>query len=148
MIKNKVYGRNIGPKFVFRVSICHSVCVDLIYKKKLRKNHDTKHPRLQIEDQSKSIESLTREALIFGVGLDFNQLRELIQELLTLLKESNHARYCPPSWENCYPETTFVRRFAVRNKISLRRTMALSGARAHFSMYDLDQWFANIREIC
>ena len=81
-----------------------------------------------------------------GVGQDFDQLKSVIQELLIELKKADKERYIPPTWENCYPEDTFVRRFADRNSISLRRTMALSAARARLTVYDLEQWFLNITE--
>lgn len=81
-----------------------------------------------------------------GVGLDFDQLKSVIQELLIELKKADKERYIPPTWDNCHPEDTFVRRFADRNNISLRRTMALSAARACLTVYDLKQWFSHIKE--
>ena len=38
-----------------------------------------------------------------GVGLDFDQLKSVIQELLIELKKADKERYIPPTWENCYP---------------------------------------------
>ena len=49
------------------------------------------------EEEKRRIVDYVTNRVNLAVGLDFNQLRELIQELLTKLKESNHARYCPPS---------------------------------------------------
>ena len=78
-------------------------------------------------DEEAQIVQFVRARVELGVGLSFKQLL-VIQELLARLKSVNPERYCPPSWNNFYPEETFVRRLAKRNSISLRRTMALSAA--------------------
>ena len=98
------------------------------------------------QDEEAQIADFVKARVELGVGLSFHQLCLVIQELLARLKSVNPERYCPPSWENCYPEETFVRRLAERNGISLRRTMALSAARAVLTVSDLDSWFSNIKE--
>ena len=97
-------------------------------------------------DEEKRIVQFVTDRVNLGVGLDFDKLKSVIQELLIELKKADKERYIPPTWENCYPEDTFVRRFADRNRISLRRTMGLSAARARLTVYDLEQWFSNIKE--
>ena len=71
-------------------------------------------------DEEKRIVQFVTDRVNLGVGLDFDQLKSVI--LLIELKKVDKERYIPPTWENCYPEDTFVRRFADRNRISLRRT--------------------------
>ena len=98
-----------------------------------------------IEEEAQIVQ-FVRGRVELGVGLSFKQLCLVIQELLAKLKSVNPERYCPPSWNNFYPEETFVRRLAERNNISLRRTMALSAARAVLTVSDLDSWFSHIKE--
>ena len=98
------------------------------------------------EEEENQITNFVKKRVELGVGLDFNQLCLVIQELLTRLKKVNPERYSPPTWVNFYPDESFARRFATRNGLSLRRTMALSAARDCLSVYDLDEWFKHIME--
>ena len=98
------------------------------------------------DDEEKRIVKFVTDRVNLGVGVDFHQLSCVLQELLLELSKGDKERHIPASWVKCYPESTFVRRFAERNNISLRRTMALSHARACLTVYDLKLWFSNIRE--
>ena len=99
-----------------------------------------KQSKVFTTDEEKRIVQFVTDRVNLGAGVDIDQLKSVIQELLIELKKADKERYIPPTWENCYPEDTFVRRFADRNRISLRRTMALSAARARLTPYDLKQW--------
>ena len=77
------------------------------------------------KDEEERIVQFVIDRVNLGVGVDFHQLSLIIQELLIELKKGDKERYIPPSWEKCYPQDTFVRRFADRNNISLREAIKL-----------------------
>ena len=54
-------------------------------------------------DEEKRIVQFVTDRVNLGVGLDFDQLKSVIQELLIELKKADKERYIPPTWENCYP---------------------------------------------
>ena len=73
--------------------------------------------------EEKRIVQFVTDRANLGVGVDFHQLSLIIQELLIELKKGDEERYIPPTWEKCYPQDTFVRRFTDRNNISLREAI-------------------------
>ena len=80
------------------------------------------------------------ERMSLGCGLDFHQLCMTIQELIGMLRVANPDRKFFTKWDSDFPEESYVRRFMKRHKLVLRRTMALSNARAMLTPVDLDNW--------
>ena len=81
------------------------------------------------EEENKLKEFVT-ERLSLGCGLDFHQLCLTIQELIGRLRVANPDRQFSTDWDSDYPNDSWARRFMERHKLVLRRTMALSNARA------------------
>ena len=95
------------------------------------------------EEEAKIVQHVS-DRLSVGCGIDFKQLCSVMQELANTLQASNPDREFPSSWVSNYPETSFVRRFIKRNNLVMRRTMALSTARAMLTFSDLDNWFKDV----
>ena len=75
-----------------------------------------------------------------GCGLSFEQLGLLLQEVFIGLKEANSSRMTGFETSNQLPHTNWVRRFAERNSICLRRTVEISKGRQILTSQDLDLW--------
>ena len=68
----------------------------------------------------------------------------VMQELANTLQAPNPDREFPSSWESNYPQESFVRRFIKQNNLVMRRTNALSKARAELTVLDLDSWYKDV----
>lgn len=96
------------------------------------------------EEENKLKEFVT-ERLSLGCGLDYHQLCLTIQELIGRLRVANPDRQFS-DWDSDFPPECYVRRFMSRHQLVLRRTMALSNARAMLTPADLDNWFADVNK--
>ena len=75
-----------------------------------------------------------------GCGLTFEQLGVLIQEVLLGIKEANSDRMTGFEDNNQLPYLNWMRRFAERNNIGLRRSMEISKGRQILTAEDLSMW--------
>ena len=79
-----------------------------------------------------------------GYGVTWEGLRCLLQEVLLSLLAANPSRKTGLEQQNQLPHLSWVRRFAERNKLSLRKTSQISKGRAVISPADIKLWFADI----
>ena len=91
------------------------------------------------EEEKKIIDHIVWKQEI-GCGLTFEQLGLLVQEVLLGLKEANPDRVTGFEGTNQLPYSMWLRRFAERNDICLRRSMEISKGRQCLTQYDLDSW--------
>ena len=75
-----------------------------------------------------------------GCGLSWLQLQLLLQEVMQSLKNSNKERITGYEDQNHLPNIHFVRRFATRHSLTLRKTLEISKGRAVCTVADLEQW--------
>ena len=94
---------------------------------------------LSHEEESRIIAHVTWRQEI-GCGLSFEQLGLLLQEVFLGLKEANSSRMTGFETSNQLPHTNWVRRFAERHSICLRRTVEISKGRQILTSQDLDLW--------
>ena len=91
------------------------------------------------EEEKKIIDHIVWKQEI-GCGLTLEQLGLLVQEVLLGLKEANPDRVTGFEETNQLPYYNWVRRFAERNDISLRRSIEISKGRQCLTEFDLDSW--------
>ena len=94
-------------------------------------------------EEENKLKEFVSERISLGCGLDFHQLCLTIQELIGRLRVANPDREFP-DWDSDYPPECYARRFMKRHQLVLRRTMALSNARAMLTTADLDSWFSDV----
>ena len=85
-----------------------------------------------------------RQMATIGYGVTWEGLRLLLQELLLSLTAANPSRKTGLEEQGQLPSLPYVRRFAARNKLSLRKTSQISKGRAIISPADIQIWFADI----
>ena len=88
-----------------------------------------------------------KEASNIGFGYTYYDLRLTIQELLQGLVTSNPARAETIPWENLWPPLQFAHNFCKKYKLTLRKTMYLSDARAEITPEDVATWAKKIETI-
>ena len=95
--------------------------------------------RLKAEEEMRVVEHVTWRASI-GYGVDWNMLTLLLHEVLLAVKHSNPER--ETGLENCgqFPPKIWVRRFAERHQLVMRRTMGISKGRQVVSAEELAMW--------
>ena len=82
-----------------------------------------------------------------GCGLTWSGLQKLVQEILIAATTSNTDRVTGYEAQGHMPNTSWVRRFADRNNLTLRATMEISKGRQICSAADMDKWFKDIEEL-
>ena len=85
-----------------------------------------------------------RQMATIGYGVTWSGLRCLLQELLLSLTAANPSRKIELEYKNHLPDPSYVRRFAARNRLSLRKTSQISKGRAVISPVDIKLWFNDI----
>ena len=91
-------------------------------------------------EEENKLTDYVSERMSLWCRLDFHQICTTIQELIGILRVANPDRKFSTDWDSDFPEESYVRRFMKRHKLVLRRTMALSNARAMLTPADLDNW--------
>ena len=117
---------------------------DYVYKGRGRKSE------VMTEAEEEKIREHTIERLKLGVGLDLDQMQDLIQELLLGVIDANPERYVPwgDNGDSPYrPPVQWVRRFLKRNNLKYRSSMNINGARACVTREELELWFEDVRQI-
>ena len=79
-----------------------------------------------------------------GYGASWNTLRLLLQEILLSLKSANANRITGLEDKGQLPSISWVRRFAARNNLVLRKSSVISKGRAIVSKENLDLWFSDV----
>ena len=79
-----------------------------------------------------------------GYGESWKLLRMLIQKMLVRIKTASPNRMTGLEEQGQFPSISWVRRFAVRNNISLRKCSIISKGRAVISPQDIALWFKDI----
>ena len=79
-----------------------------------------------------------------GYGLSWLGLRLLMQDLLLSIKEANPDRVTGLEEKGQLPSTSFVRRWAERNNLSLKKSSAISKGRAVVKPEDHGMWFGDV----
>ena len=117
---------------------------DYVYKGRGRKSE------VMTEAEEEKIREHTIERLKLGVGLDLDQMQDLIQELLLGVVDANPERFVPwgDNGDSPYrPPVQWVRRFLKRNNLKYRSSMNINGARACVTREELELWFEDVRQI-
>ena len=85
-----------------------------------------------------------RQMATIGYGVTWEGLRCLLQEILLSLVAVNPSRKTGLEEQNQLPHPSYIRRFAKRNQLSLRKTSQISKGRAVISPADIRLWFLDI----
>ena len=81
-----------------------------------------------------------------GYGLTYEQLQQLMQELLLILVREDSTRKTGYEDSGHFPPKCFVYRFAYRRKLVLRTTMETCIKRAAITPRDISTWFREVEE--
>ena len=98
---------------------------------------------LQPKEEQMIVKHVLYKASV-GYGDSWETLRFLLQELLTKIKVANPKRITGLEDQGQLPSKTWVRRFAHRHSLSLRKCSIISKGRAVISLQDIAMWFGDI----
>ena len=124
-------------------NVNHKTLAECLKSKREYVGGGRKSTAFTAEEETKLV-NFVSDRLSVGCGIDFSQLCNLMQELANALQASNPDRKFPSSWVSNFPHESFVRRFISRNNLVMRRTMALSTARAMLTFSELDNWYKDV----
>ena len=99
----------------------------------------------QPEEEKQIVDHINWKASI-GYGETWETLRLLIQEVLTSIVSKNPARITGMESTGQLPHPSWVRRFAGRHNLVLRKTSTISNGRAIISPLDIAMWFNDIQK--
>ena len=85
-----------------------------------------------------------RQMATIGYAVNWEGLRLLVQEVLLSLVAANPSRKTGLEEQGQLPSSSYARRFAARNRLSLRKTSQISKGRAIISPADIKLWFKDI----
>ena len=92
------------------------------------------HTSLVLEQhEEKMIVTHVKHMAKIGYGASWNTLRQLLQEILLSLKSANSNRITGLEEKGQLPSISWVRRFAARNNLVLRKSSVISKGRAVLS---------------
>ena len=97
------------------------------------------------EEETKIINFVVNQ-LEIGCGLSWYQLQLLLQEVMQGLKIANNERKTGYEDQNNLPNMSFVRRFATRHSLTLRKSLEISKGRAVCFVDDLRNWQADTKQ--
>ena len=96
------------------------------------------------KSEEEMVANHVRQMATIGYGVNWEGLRLLLQEVLLSLVAANPTRKTGLEDQNQLPHLSYTRRFAARNRLSLRKTSQISKGRAVISPADIKLWFADI----
>ena len=95
-------------------------------------------------EEEKKVYNLIVHISEIGFGPSWLTLRLLLQEVLISLKAVNPSRITSFESTGQMPSIPFVRRFASRHSLSLRKSSGISSSRAVVSLVKISSWFSEL----
>ena len=96
------------------------------------------------KEEEGRIAAFVKYSAQIGYGLSWPSLRLVVQELLLSLKSANPSRITGLEDHGQLPSRGWVRRFAERHNLSLRKSSTISKGRAIVSQQDIQLWFRDM----
>ena len=149
---------SVFSKSTYFLNPCHRSCAEFYGVKKSSLQRFIKNPGQQFvgkgsvskvlsKAEEKMIADHLTERMQIGCGLDLLQLRYIIRDCIVAAIEANPERTSP--WGEVkegkehllhLPTERYIRKFLMRNKLTLRRSMPIHNGRAVCTVEDLRSW--------
>ena len=138
-----------GGSSIFKIAkelaIPYSTLQDYIQNGTCVKGRGRKSIVMSDAEEQKVVQFVIKRAEL-GCGVGWDQLRNIIQEVLISLCNANPNRSSTFEQSGHLPNRSFVRRFAERQNLVLLRTMELSKGRQILTTADLSMWQEHTQE--